>query len=136
MSRPFGVTLIGILSIINGVLRLFVPVAVFGVGLFSLVGGEGATRAMGGLAIFFGIVGGIVGVLLLATGIGVLRLQGWARTFALILSGIALASGAIELFFSFSGGDGLSWSAIGSIVLSAVVLWYLYRPDVQTAFTD
>ncbi len=110
MNRPFGVSLIAVLSIINGILRLFVPVAVFGVGLFSLIGGEGATRAMGGLAMLFGIVGGIVGVLLIATGVGLWRLQGWARTFALILSGVAIASGVVELFFSFQGGDG--WSCL------------------------
>ena len=31
---------------------------------------------MGGLAMLFGIVGGVVGVLLIATGVGIWRLQG------------------------------------------------------------
>lgn len=134
MNRPFGVTLIGILSIINGVVRLFVPIAVFGVGIFSVfAGGTGALKAMGALAMLFAVVGSVVGIVLIAAGVGMFRLSSWARSFAVVVTWIALAASAIELAFAFTKG-GVDWSGVLSVALSALVLWYLYRPEVTGAF--
>ena len=128
--------MIAVLSIINGILRLLIPLAVFGVGVFSVfAGGDAALKAMGGLAIFFALVGSIVGIVLISTGVGMLRLQSWARTLGLVFTWVALLSSAVEFAFALTK-SGTDWSALGSAALAGIVLWYFYRPEVKSAFAE
>jgi uncharacterized membrane protein HdeD (DUF308 family) len=105
--RPLGVTIVAILTVIGGLIFL-------------------------GFGLLFLIVG--IGILLLALGIaylvmayGLWKGRGWAWTITLILSGI----GIIVAIVSLATGNG---GAIISIIIHAVVIYYLYRPNVKSFF--
>ena len=132
MKRPVGVSIIGVLAILNGVARLLGPLAIFGVGFTAIFGGEAALAAVGGLAIVFALIGSITGVALIATGVALFRLRPWAWTMTLVLAVISLVAGAAEVVASFSGG--FNWGAAASAAIPAVILLYHYRPEVQDAF--
>jgi uncharacterized membrane protein HdeD (DUF308 family) len=105
--RPLGVTIVAILTAIGGLIFL-------GSGLVLLIVG--------------------IGVILLALGIaylvmayGLWKGRGWAWTITLILSVI----GIIVAIASLVAGN---VSAIISIIIHAVVIYYLYRPNVKAFF--
>jgi uncharacterized membrane protein HdeD (DUF308 family) len=106
-QRPLGVTIVAILTAIGGLIFL-------GSGLFLLIVG--------------------IGVILLALGIAYLVMayglwngRGWAWTITLILSVI----GIVVAIASIVAGN---VSAIISIIIHAVVIYYLYRPNVKAFF--
>ena len=105
--RPLGVTLIAILTIIGGIIFL----------------------ASGLVLLLIGI-----GIILLALGIaylvmayGLWKGKGWAWTITLILSAI----GIIVAIVSVAAGN---VSAIISIIIQGIVIYYLYRPNVKAFF--
>ena len=105
--RPLGVTIVAILTAIGGLIFL-------GSGLVLLIVG--------------------IGVILLALGIAYLVMayglwngRGWAWTITLILSAI----GIVVAIASIVAGN---VSAIISIIIHAVVIYYLYRPNVKAFF--
>ena len=105
--RPLGVTIVAILTAIGGLIFL-------GSGLVLLIVG--------------------IGVILLALGIAYLVMayglwngRGWAWTITLILSVI----GIVVAIASIAAGN---VSAIISIIIHAVVIYYLYRPNVKEFF--
>ena len=105
--RPLGVTIVAILTAIGGLIFL-------GSGLVLLIVG--------------------IGVILLALGIAYLVMayglwngRGWAWTITLILSVI----GIVVAIASIVAGN---VSAIISIIIHAVVIYYLYRPNVKAYF--
>lgn len=87
-SRPLGVTILAILSILLGIGLLFLGLIItaFG-GLAAIVAGP-----MGGLVLVFGLLFFIVGLLLIAAGIGLLKLRPWAWWLAIIAFVIGLIS--------------------------------------------
>jgi uncharacterized membrane protein HdeD (DUF308 family) len=106
-QRPLGVTIVAILTAIGGLIFL-------GSGLALLIVG--------------------IGVILLALGIAYLVMayglwngRGWAWTITLILSVI----GIVVAIASIVAGN---VSAIISIIIHAVVIYYLYRPTVKAFF--
>jgi ABC-type uncharacterized transport system permease subunit len=105
--RPLGVTIIAILNVIVGIITISTGM------LFLVVG---------------------VGIVLIAIGIanfvmayGLWKGKRWAWTITLILSGIGIISSAI----SIAGGN---LGAIVGIILYAVIIYYLYRPNVKAFF--
>ena len=105
--RPLGVTIVAVLTAIGGLIFL-------GSGLVLLIVG--------------------IGVILLALGIAYLVMayglwngRGWAWTITLILSVI----GIVVAIASIVAGN---VSAIISIIIHAVVIYYLYRPNVKAFF--
>jgi uncharacterized membrane protein HdeD (DUF308 family) len=105
--RPLGVTIIAFLTVIGGLIFL-------GSGLVLLIVG--------------------IGVILLALGIaylvmayGLWKGRGWSWTITLIL----MVIGIIVAIASIVAGNGAS---IVSIIIHAVVIYYLYRPNVKAFF--
>jgi uncharacterized membrane protein HdeD (DUF308 family) len=105
--RPLGVTIIAILTVIGGLIFL-------GSGLVLLIVG--------------------IGVILLALGIaylvmayGLWKGRGWSWTITLIL----MVIGIIVAIASIVAGNGAS---IVSIIIHAVIIYYLYRPNVKAFF--
>jgi hypothetical protein len=115
-ARPTGVAILAVLEIINGI------VLVIG-GLFA--------AAFSVLLIpvpVLGAIAGVIGFFALALGIasflmawGLLYAKPWAWTITVILTIISLIV------------DATSANVIG-IVISAIVLYYLYRPHVKSYF--
>ena len=108
-ERPFGVTLIAILLAIEGILAL---IAAFG--------------AVDTLTLILGV---LFGVALLYLAYGVWTLQPWAWTATLIVVGIYAVFSLIAVIMA-PGSIG-AWI---SLILAAVIVWYLLQPDVRGAF--
>jgi hypothetical protein len=133
-ERPSGVTILAVLFLIAGTyyalgaliapLRIFRPLAVI------LLNPYAAIFAFLALAISF-----VQGVLLIAIGIGFLKLQNWARILLIVFIGLALLMAARTLVIS-----GAHWivSSPGPVLIvwsiAVGVLVYLLRPHVKQAF--
>ena len=78
-------------------------------------------------AIAMGIVTIILGMLSFVVAYGLLKGLGWAWTLTIVLSIVSIVLNAISIASGNFGG-------IISIIISAVILYYLYRPHVKTYF--
>ena len=126
-ARPMGITILAVLSAIGGVLGLLGGIAIIGIG--------GLAAASTGSAAFFGL-GAIWGLLILATAIaslvfayGAWTLKPWAWPLGVALQIISLVIAALTVV---SGGD-VSSQIIG-VVISAIILYYLFQPNIKAVF--
>jgi uncharacterized membrane protein HdeD (DUF308 family) len=103
--RPLGVTLIAILTAIGGIIFL----------------------ASGLVLLIVGIILLALGIAYLVMAYGLWKGRGWAWTITLILSAI----GIIVAIVSVAAGN---VSAIISIIIQGIVIYYLYRPNVKAFF--
>lgn len=125
MNRPLGVTIIAILSFINGLLGLCVP------GLVIIGGGIGALFS-GGLGLIV-----VCGGLLLAAGplvwllvsYGAWNLRPWAWWAGMAATGITVIGVVVNII----NGVGIL-QAMASAPLSIVIFIYLLLPDIRRAF--
>jgi uncharacterized membrane protein (DUF2068 family) len=105
--RPLGVTVIAILTIIGGI-------AFLGIGAVFFVFGIGVALMALGIAYF-------------VMAYGLWRGKRWAWTITLILSVIGIILGIASIAIGNVG-------AIIHIIINAVVIYYLYRPNVKAYF--
>lgn len=125
MNRPLGVTIIAILSFINGLLGLCVP------GLVIIGGGIGALFT-GGLGLIV-----VCGGLLLAAGplvwllvaYGAWNLRPWAWWAGMVATGITVIGVVVNII----NGVGIL-QAVASAPLSIVIFIYLLLPDIRRVF--
>jgi hypothetical protein len=82
---------------------------------------------IGGIGIAFGVVLLAIAIASFVVAYGLLKGLGWAWTVTVILSIISIISNAI----SIATGN---IAAIISIIISGIVLYYLYRPHVKAYF--
>jgi hypothetical protein len=157
-SRPIGVTIIAILNIIGGAFML-----VFGIGLITLgailptlppsvfnqteiqgnltagqlpisppASSSDSPMALqsfiGGLGIAFGAVLVAIAIVSFVVAYGLLKGRGWAWTLAIILSIISIVWNAITL------ATAANFGGIISIIISGIILYYLFRPHVKEYF--
>jgi uncharacterized membrane protein HdeD (DUF308 family) len=106
-NRPLGVTIISVLTAIGGIIFL----------------ASGAVLLLIGIGIIFLALG----VAYLVMAYGLWTGKRWAWTITLILSGI----GIILAIISIAAGN---IGSIVSIIIHAVVIYYLYRPSVKVYF--
>jgi hypothetical protein len=137
--RPTGVTVIAVLIIIGGILLLLAGIG--GVAVGSLF-----------ISQITGLVFVIIGAIILAVGIGYLAISygllkgktwAWTITVVLLFIGIAInvssiifGSLAITVAINMDISTFLtanSGSIVG-IIISGIILYYLYRPDVKSYF--
>jgi hypothetical protein len=125
-SRPIGITILGIIQILIGILGLLVSVAIIGASaLFSTIPRVGALigtvgLAVGGVFLFFSLIW-------LATGVGFLHGRGWAWTLGMIFTVLSILGAA---FVAFSGLYQAGY-ALGFWVLMII---YLTRSRVKAFF--
>ena len=125
MNRPLGVTIIAILSFINGLLGLCLP------GLVIIGGGIGALFT-GGLGLIV-----VCGGLLLAAGplawllvsYGAWNLRPWAWWAGMVATGITVIGVVVNII----NGVGIL-QAVASAPLSIVIFIYLLLPDTRRVF--
>lgn len=117
-DRPLGVTILGILWILSGLLML--------VGGF--VGGAVlAVAGFGGIGAAIGVIFFIVGIVDLLLGVGCFMGWGWVWVVGVIFTAIGLIIGIVTLFSDWVSG-------LVSIIISAIILWYLFQPQVKAYF--
>lgn len=104
-SRPTGVTIIAILSILAGI----------GQFIFAAIGGAIAVVLVP------------IGIVYLVVAYGLLIGRPWGRTLTIIISIITIVVNVITIpIFSIL--------SVISIILEAIILYYLYRPHVKAHF--
>jgi hypothetical protein len=137
MERPVGVTVIAVLGFVGAFLLLF---AAFGMFLGGAILSSLANRP--GLGAVAGVGGAIVGVVFLGIaaaylvlGIGLWRLQNWARICTLILVTLGLIFNALGLLRSFLHLHLVVF--FFQAIIIAVDVWivvYLSKSQVKQAF--
>ncbi len=106
-NRPLGVTIVAILAAIGGIIFLSSGLVLLLVGI--------------------GIIVLALGFAYLVMAYGLWKGRGWAWTITLIL----FAIGIVVAIASIVAGN---VSAVINIIINAVVIYYLYRPNVKAFF--
>lgn len=120
-ERPLGVTILGILWIIAGLLSLM-----GGLGIVAL--GTVLAGPIGGvIGLVFGFVFIIIGIISIFLGIGCFKGWGWVWMLGVIVTIIGLVMGIYHLF---SNGA----SALLGVIIYALILWYLFQQNVKAYF--
>ena len=109
-GRPTGVSILAVLYIVQGLISLGMGI-LFGSALHSLTSG-----LFGGFGYLFSGYFLIVAIFYFVIAWGLWHLRTWARWAAMI--------GAVFGLLSFPLGT----------LLSIIMLWYLFRPEVKAAF--
>jgi len=143
-KRPIGVTIIAILTIIGGIALLigglgFIALA----GILSLASTEVSSSgsvdiaALDILPMILGIFMVIIGIIYLIVSYGLLKGKGWAWIVTIIVTIIGLVIQIISAvttgLLSSSLASGLATHIIG-IIISGIIIFYLYRPHVKAYF--
>lgn len=133
MKRPTGVTVLAVLALIYGVFNMLIALlGLLGSALKASGVAAGTVRYSAGLLAYATISDAILGILLLAFGIGALQLKRWAWATGVAAIVVDIVRQIIGFFIQNSAGtivrDGIT------IVVVFVLLWYLFRPNVRAAF--
>jgi hypothetical protein len=127
-QRPTGVTVLAVLAAIGGVLGIIGGIALAGIGslAFGLVG----SADLGSLAFVVGGAQLVVGALYLAFAIGAWGGRPWAWATGIV---VALANIVLPIIWVIIGASTIPSVAV-SIVIAAVILYYLNQPNVKRFF--
>lgn len=132
MKRPFSITIIGVVILLQGV--FFTAVAGFVLGNVSAVlfhwlppDTINTLPTYSQRELLFVVVALVMGICCLVSSVGVLRLRSWAWLMAMIVQGINLAA---ELVSYLQGTVGYF-----NMLVSVIIVLYLNQRDVQRAFS-
>jgi hypothetical protein len=137
--RPMGVTVMAVVAVVAGILDILAGLGDIGIGGGFLTKiGFGTT--LDGIMMIAGLVLVAVGVLGLVSGFGLWRERDWAwlvaRLWASLCVIVGLVSAGLSLFGSTLTSEIIAaiGAALVPAIAGAVVLWYLYQPQVKAAF--
>jgi hypothetical protein len=116
-ERPLGVTILGILWLIGGIVLLAMGASA------AFLGG----MLMGAVGAAFGGAFVILGIVEIAIGIGCFKGWGWVWTVAVIIAIINLLTGIYALVTT-------GFSALLSLIITIIILYYLFQPNVKAFF--
>ena len=128
-ARPFGITLLAVLHVLQAILFFVGGIALITLGAFVGRGFFGAHRLLGGAASLIGVVLVFVALLYLVLGWGLWSGKGWAWTVSMILAGVGIIISLISLL---RGGLG----SLIVLILDAIIIYYLLTPHVRTFFGE
>lgn len=123
--RPTGVTILAVLAWIGAALGILAGIALIAGGsMLGAVGGGVFT----GLAIAGGLFLLAIGVFDAVAGYGLWTHKRWAWYATAILTAVSAVGSIVNLL----NGDA---SSLLGLAIAAVVVWYLFKPDVQAWFS-
>ena len=125
-QRPLGITIIAIILAVSGVFQVFVGLEALGITSFGLTEVAEEAGVSGWAAV-------IVGIATIVAAGGLFTLQSWAWLLAVVVLGIRIVADVVVAFMiglTSSAGLGLLVNA----AISAIILWYFFRPNIQAAF--
>ena len=144
-----GVTIIAILIIIGGIVLLLGGISLVGLGaLLSISSTEtlqtssgsidsAELAALGTVPLVLGIILLIMGIAYLAVSYGLLKGKGWAWIVTIIVTIIGLI---MQVISSIIAGSITSSFAVGvgsniiGIIISGIIIYYLFKPHVKAYF--
>ena len=134
-KRPTGVTIIAVLVIIGGIILLLAGIGAVAVGSLFL------SQITGLGFIIIGVIILVVGIGYLVVSYGLLKGKRWAWTITVVLLFIGIAIDVASIIFgSFAINMDMSTfltsnsGSIASIIISVIILYYLYRPHIKSYF--
>jgi hypothetical protein len=136
--RPTGVTVLAVLEILGGVIGLAGGGLLLAAG--AIINTSSFSSQYPGLssyssstlsAIFYGFGAFllILGILALVIGIGFLSGKGWSWTLAIVVGIISIVATILEIVIGISGT-----TAVVSIIIEIIIIYYLTRPHVKAFF--
>jgi len=130
MKRPVGVTILGVLAIIVGVLNVALALPYLGMTTLAIPAITGSIAGIGAtMVLTWGVLMLLFGIFQIAIGVGAFQLRSWAWVAGVTVFALNLVLALIQLF---------TVGAVAGVVVSAIVtagvLAYLYSHDVRTAF--
>lgn len=136
MDRPTGVTVLAVLSFLAGGLLLLVAIgAVLGGAIIASVFASLPASLVGAGMITAAVVGVLFAALYAFNGLGLLRLQNWARVLTMVLIVLGLLSAVLGVFGALTHFR--MFLLVRQLVVTGIDVWilmYLNKPHVKQAF--
>ena len=129
VQRPFGVTLLAVLHVIQALVVFLVGVVVVAVGELVSRRLFGVPHLLRGILWVIGAVLIILRLLYLVLAYGLWTGKGWAWWISLLLAGLGVLGSLLSLL---RGG----LIAIITLLLDILIIYYLTRPNVKTFFGE
>ncbi len=129
MKRPFGLTVIAILAVVQGVFGLLRALGWVQIGMDLFDRGLLLMPMVGAVAVFRGGVIAIVALLYIGFAVGALARSGWAWSVGLTAALINFIFSVIALIEGAALGESLLW-----IIVPAILVVYLFSPAGRKAF--
>ena len=135
-KRPTGVTIIAVLVIIGGIILLLAGIGAVAVGSLFL------SQITGLGFIIIGVIILVVGIGYLVVSYGLLKGKRWAWTITVVLLFIGIAIDVVSIiifgYFTFDTDTSsfltTNSGSIAGMIISVIILYYLYRPHVKSYF--
>ena len=134
IQRPFGVTLIAVFMLLVGIARTVLGIFLLARNPFAEAGLEGTFPDAGAspnFTLITGIVFLVIGLLGLLMSYGMFTLKGWARAWTIFVATLNLLGPITGFLFR---NQRLGLDAVISVIVFAVVLYYLSTTPVKRAF--
>ena len=128
-ARPLGITLLAVLHVLQAVFLFLGGIALIVLGAFIGRGLFGLPRFLNGVVSFIGVVLIVIGLLSFGLAWGLWTGRGWAWILSLLLAALGLIVSLISLARGRFGG-------IVILILDAIILYYLFRPNVRSFFGE
>ena len=138
-DRPTGVTAMAVVAGIAGAADILAGLGDIGMG-GGFLGDLGFGATLDGIMTGVGLVLVAIGALGLATAFGLWRGRNWAWLVARLWASLCIIAGIVGVALSLLSDrivTEILAAMIGAAVpavIAAVVLWYLYQPNVKAAF--
>lgn len=132
-KRPTGITILATLVLLGGLMSLF-----FG-GFEAVLGpmvqdeiykqtSDAAAASTGGAMAIMGVGLFVIGLIQVITALGLFMLKGWAWIVAALMQVLSIIMNGLQAVNMQVPGS------IVAVLVSAGILYYLFRPNVKTAF--
>jgi hypothetical protein len=137
--RPPGVTILAAIALVAGIADIAAGLGNVGIG-GGFMTDHGFGEKLDQVMMIVGLATAAVGVLGLATGVGLLQERNWAWLLTRLWASLCIVVGLVSAGLSLLGDtitSGIFATMLGGLVpaiAAVVVLWYTYRPEVRAAF--
>jgi len=126
-TRPTGVTILAVLEALGGLVWLLAGAGIMMVGALMPIFGVGLAMVFGAIAGLMGLVFLIFGIIAFVLAYGLFTGRGWAWLWSLIFAVIGIILALFEAMSSLGSG-------ILPIIIYLVIIYYLTRPHVKAFF--
>ena len=126
-TRPTGVTILAVLEALGGLVWLLAGAGIMMVGALMPIFGAGLAMVFGAIAGLMGLVFLIFGIIAFVLAYGLFTGRGWAWLWSLIFAVIGIILALFEAMSSLGSG-------ILPIIIYLVIIYYLTRPHVKAFF--
>jgi hypothetical protein len=127
-QRPTGVTILAVLAAIGGVFSIFGGLSLVALG--GAIGAATSSTDLGILGIGFGAYMFVIGALYLLMSFGFWTAKPWGWILGIAIAIVSMAGTIAQLVLGYTG----IFSAVISVIVPAIILYYLNQPAVKRYF--